>query len=225
MRMFLLCIMLFFIISMPSFAAEPACELGSLVPVSDLLEPVFSKSGNIYYRDNSGNTIQITRTGKDSSPVLSPNKKMIAFVRTGNQVIPDDCDIDEKYGNEIWIYDFFTNKEKRLVKNNFECDQPTKQIVDPDYLLFSLDSRTLYFETSAWTTSGAVHAVDINGKHLRFVTDGGGLRIVQSGPYKGDLIVNQHRYRFKGDTPLGSYNWDWLFTPAGKQVKLYKKVD
>jgi hypothetical protein len=32
--------------------------------------------------------------------------------------------------------------------------------------------------------------------------------------------VNQHRYRFKGDTPLGSYNWDWLFTPSEKQIKL-----
>jgi hypothetical protein len=150
--------------------------------------------------------MQITRTGKDSSAVLSPNKKMIAYVRIGNQVISESCDIDAKFGKEIWLYNFSTKKEQRLVKDNFECDKPKKRIVDPDYLLFSPDSRTLYFETSAWTTSGAVHAVDANGKNLRFVTDGDDLRIVQSGPYKGDLIVNQHRYRFKGDTPLGSYN-------------------
>jgi hypothetical protein len=74
-------------------------------------------------------------------------------------------------------------------------------------------------------TSGAIHAVDVDGNHLRFVTDGSELRVVQSGPYKGDIIVNQHRYRFKGDTPLGSYDWDWLFTPTGKQIKLYKKED
>ena len=74
-------------------------------------------------------------------------------------------------------------------------------------------------------TSGAIHAVDVDGKHLRFVTHGGELRVVQSGSYKGDIIVNQHRYHFKGDTPLGSYNWDWLFTPTGKQIKLYKKLD
>lgn len=224
MRNFLLYAVLFFVILTKSFANEPTCQLGSLMLVPDSLAPVFSKSGNIYYRDSSGHTIQITQTGKDSSPELSPNKKMIAFIRTGNQVIPNRCDVDAKYGNEIWLYDFSTKKEKRLVKNNFECDEPIKRIVDPDYLLFSLDSRTLYFETSAWTTSGAIHAVNINGKYLRFVTDGGNLRVVQSGPYKGDLIVNQHRYRFKGDTPLGSYDWDWLFTPTGKQIKLYKKV-
>ena len=225
MRTFLFYAILLFVISMTSFANEPTCQLGSLGPVSDSLVPVFSKSGNIYYRNNSGHTIQITRTAKDSSPVLSPNKKMIVFVRIGDQVIPDSCDINAKYGNEIWLYDFATKKEKRLVKNNFDCDKPKKQIVDPDNLLFSPDSRTLYFETSAWVTSGAVHAVDINGKHLRFLTDGSELRVVQSGPYKGDLIVNQHRYRFKGDTPLGSYDWDWLFTPTGKQIKLYKKED
>lgn len=43
------------------------------------------------------------------------------------------------------------------------------------------------------------------------------------GKYKGDIVANQHRYRFRGDTPLGGYDWDWLFTPAGKQIKLYKK--
>lgn len=225
MRIFLLYSMLFFIISITSFADEPACHTVSLVPISDSFSPVFSKSGNIYYRDNSGRTIQITRTGKDSSPVLSPNKKMIAFARIGNQVIPDSCDIDAKYGNEIWLYDFSTKKEKRLVENNFQCDKPKKQITDPRDLLFSPDNKMIYFITSAWTTSGAVHAVNVNGKHLRFVTDGNEFEIVQAWPYKGDLVVNQHRYRFKGDTPLGSYDWDWLFSPTGKQIKLYKKMD
>ena len=67
--------------------------------------------------------------------------------------------------------------------------------------------------------------MDVDGNHLRFVTAGGRLRVVQYGKYKDNIIVNQHRYRFKGDTPLGSYNWDWLFTPTGKQIKLYKKED
>lgn len=36
-----------------------------------------------------------------------------------------------------------------------------------------------------------------------------------------DLIINQHRYHDGGR----SYNWDWLFTPNGKQIKLYRKWD
>src|SRR3990167_5779462 len=225
MGKFILCLILFFISSMMSFASDEMCQMASLVPISKSVEPVFSKSGNIYYIDNNGRTIQITREANDSSPVLSPDKKTIAFVRVGNQVIPDSCDMDAKYGNEIWIYSFSTKKEKRLVENNFECDKPKKQILDPHDLFFSPDSKMVYFLTAAWVTSGAIHAADINGKRVRFVTDGNEFHIVQSGLYKGDLIVNQHRYRFKGDTPLGSYDWDWLFTPTGKQIKLYKKMD
>ena len=56
-------------------------------------------------------------------------------------------------------------------------------------------------------------------------TDGSELRVVQSGQYKGDIIINQHRYRFKNNTPLGSYDRDWLFTPTGKQIKVYEKMD
>jgi hypothetical protein len=70
-----------------------------------------------------------------------------------------------------------------------------------------------------------VHAIDVDGNHLRFVTDGSELRVVQDGPYKGDVIIRQHRYRFKGDTPLGSYDWDWLFTAKGRRIKVYKKED
>ena len=84
---------------------------------------------------------------------------------------------------------------------------------------FSPDSKTLYFATSAWATSGAIHAIDVNGKNLRFITAGNEYHVVTHGKYRGDLIVNQHRYHDQG----GSYDWDWLFTPQGKQIKLYRK--
>jgi hypothetical protein len=74
--------------------------------------------------------------------------------------------------------------------------------------------------------SCAVHTVGVDENHLRFVTDGSSeLRVVQDGPYKGGVIVRQHRYRFKGSTSLGSYDWDWLFTPKGGRIKVYKKED
>ena len=114
-----------------------------------------------------------------------------------------------------------TKKERLFVANKFACEEPTEKIVDSQNLQFSPDSKELYFETSAWTVSGAIHAVQIDGKNLRFVTDGSEYHVVMRGHYKGDLIVNQHRYHDRG----GSYDWDWLFTPTGKQIKLYKKED
>ena len=51
------------------------------------------------------------------------------------------------------------------------------------------------------------------------MTPGNEYRVVMDGKYTSDLIVTQHRYREQG----GSYDWDWLLTPAGKQIKLYRK--
>ena len=213
MRNLLLHMTLLFLSSMASYASELACQIGSFEPVSTSLTPVFSKSGNIYYTDSNGHSIKITQTNKDSSPVLSPNKKLIAFIRKSNKIIPESCDIDVKYGSEIWLYDLSTKKEKRLVKNNFECDKPKKQIVDPRDLLFSPDNKTLYFMTAAWTTSGAVHGVYVDNSKERFIIDGNGIEIVLKGDYSGYLIVNQHRYFIGG----GSYDWYWLVNPNGKE--------
>lgn len=158
--------------------------------------------------------------------VKSPNGQWVATVRKSHYIIPNECSYFSEqgnYANEIWLIDRQKQTQKILVSPKFECHDAKKMIIDPHNLQFSPDNKTLYFETSAWATSGAVHAVNVDGTHLRFVTDGDDLRIVRSGAYRGDLIVNQHRYRFKGDTPLGSDNWDWLVTPAGKQIKVYRK--
>ena len=189
---------------------------------------VFQINGSIYLYSKFGDfTTRLTKSSHDSNPVLSHNEHWVAFLRKARFPIPKTCrayyDKNDRYGKEIWIYDLKTMKEQLLVENNFSCNHLTKIIIDPADLKFSPDSKTLYFETSAWETSGAIHSVKINGNHLRFVTDGNEYHVVKNGKYKGDLIVNQHRYRFKGDTPLGSYDWDWLYTPDGKQIKLYRK--
>lgn len=171
---------------------------------------------------------QLTQNEKLIEQIESPDGKWIAFVKKSNYIVPSNCFYfleKGEHANEIWIVNTSEMTKKLLVKPHFSCGDVSKVILDPNNLQFSPDSKTLYFETSTWVTSGAVHAVDVDGNHLRFVTDGSDLRVVQSGPYKGEIIVNQHRYRFKGDTPLGSYDWDWLYTPTGKQIKLYKKED
>lgn len=178
---------------------------------------VFSKEGNIYYEPNEGKTLKLTTKNIDENPILSPNRHFIAFIRRSNQIIPKGCgdfsDTGSKYGNEIWIYDFESKKERLLVANNFDCNTPEKLIVDPTDLQFSPDSKTLYFITSAWVTSGAVHAVNTDGTGQRYVIPANSLEVIPIGEYKGFLIVNQHRY-FIG---AGSYDWYWVFSPSGKE--------
>jgi dipeptidyl aminopeptidase/acylaminoacyl peptidase len=179
-------------------------------------------------KETNARILLLTKDAKLTDLTESPDGKWIAFVKKSNYTIPSNCFYFYEKGeqaDEIWIINTTEMTKKLLVAPHFSCGDVSKIIIDPHNLQFSPNSKTLYFETSAWVTSGAIHAVDVDGNHLRFVTDGSELRVVQSGLYKGDIIVNQHRYRFKDDTPLGSYNWDWLFTPTGKQIKLYKKMD
>ncbi|OGT45383.1 MAG: hypothetical protein A3E83_00120 [Gammaproteobacteria bacterium RIFCSPHIGHO2_12_FULL_41_20] len=208
MRLFIFWYLIFFLTPY-SFAMNKSSS-------ENFLTQVYSKSGNIYYSQSRNHVIQITHSGKDSSPILSSNKKMIAFIRIGNQVIPKRCDANTKteteYGNQVWIYDIRTKKERLLVKNNFQCNQAEKQIIDPSDLLFSPDNKILYFITSAWVTSGALHAININGTKEHYITSANSFEVVTKGEDKGYLIVYQHRYFIGG----GTYDWYWLISPNGK---------
>jgi len=146
--------------------------------------------------ENDTKILRLTRNEKITESIKSPNGKWIVFVKKSNFTIPSNCFYPAEKGeqaNEIWIINTKEMSKKLLVAPHFNCGDVSRVIIDPHNLQFSPDSRTIFFETSAWVTSG-------------------------------DIIINQHRYRFEGDTPLGSYNWDWLFTPEGKQIRLYKKV-
>ena len=184
---------------------------------------VFEKRGNIYYVINH-RVIQITTSGKDNHPILSPTNKTIAFVRQSDIAIPKGCgyiSYADEYANQIWIYDIATKKEKLLVKNNFSCDKLEKLIIDPNDLQFSPDSKTIYFATSAWVTSGALHAININGTNLRYIAPANSYRVIYDGKYKNKLIILQHRYFPQG----GSYDWYWLYTLQGKQIKALGPMD
>jgi hypothetical protein len=133
-------------------------------------------------------------------------------------MIPERCrafaDTRTPYGDQIWIFNIEQKKEQLLVNNVFSCSKPTEMIIDPKQLTFSPDSKTLYFLTSAWATSGAVHAVNINEAVERYLLPANSLAVATDEEYKGNLILNQHRYFIGG----GSYDWYWLFTPEGKEI-------
>ena len=69
-------------------------------------------------------------------------------------------------------------------------------------------------ETYAWTTSNALHAVNIADAKQRYLLPANSLAVATDEEYKGNLILNQHRYFIGG----GSYDWYWLFTPEGKEI-------
>ena len=186
---------------------------------------IFVKNGNIYYLQSGKYYKQITNAARDHDPVLSSDGKMIAFIRKGKKIAPKECrqlaNIDDKFGDEIWLYSFKSKKEKLLVENNFSCDKPEEEIVDPSSLKFSPDNKTIYFLTSAWVTSSALHKVNIDGTHQQYLMPANLFYVVLSGRHRGDLIVQQHHYLANA----GSVEESSFFSPQGRALaSLYKSL-
>ena len=84
-----------------------------------------------------------------------------------------------------------------------------------EYLKFSPDNKVLFFLTSAWVTSGALHVININGSKPRYLQPANSFDVIKHGKYKGKLVIQQHQYASGG----GSYEGCWLYTSEGKKVR------
>ncbi len=160
----------------------------------------------------------ITHGGRDFDPVLSPDGKRVVFLRlTGGKPL-EDCaaEATTTKAQELWSVAADGSGALRLLglKGNSDVE---KTLCAFDSMQFSSDGRLLYFETPAWATSGAIHVYDFKTGKERYFLPGNGLQVLnrcRDARYRDALIVAQHRY-FVFE---GSFDWLWLFSPAGKQI-------
>lgn len=202
----------FFILSFPGFPSAYAEEQVS-VTIHD---------GNIYYSRDGAEAITLTSAGRDRAPILSPNGKMITFIRksftqadylVGSQ---EDWETSAPMADQIWIIQTNGQNGKLIVKEKVLQDRPEGRVahISDESLKFSPDGRSLYFISDAWVTSGAIHVVDMENASEKFLLAGNSIEVISRGERKGCLIVNQHRYFLGG----GSYDWFWLFEPNGTEI-------
>ena len=186
--------------------------LGFSAVTSALSQSVSVKDGNIQFTDKAGQTTAITSGGRDSGPVLAPDGKWVAFVRKvdGKKISTGSDEIDP---TELWQVRT-DGKEASLLVKCRAAEKPESLVAGFENLQFSTNGKLLYFCSSAWATSGAVHVVDTTNRKERYLFPGNNLKIVTSGEYKDCLLVQQHKYFVGG----GSYDWFWLLRPDGKEV-------
>lgn len=125
--------------------------------------------------------------------------------------------------NELWLKKDATGEERLLVACK-DDEKMENEICDIENPRFSPDKTKVYFESSAWATSGAVHIVDLKTGKEKFVCDANGYQVVDSGKYSGDIIVNKHKY-YKGPDG-GSYDHYFVVDENGKELlDLGEEVD
>lgn len=174
---------------------------------------VTARDGNIFISAD-GVEKQLTSTGRDSNPVLDPQRKWLVFTRSiDGKPIQTGNDPDGYPPAELWQIRV-DGKEPLMLLRTRNSEKMESVIAGFENVQFSSDGRLVYFVTPAWATSGAVHVVDTTNRKERFVVAGNDLEVVHSGEYRDHLLVRQHRYFMGG----GSYDWFYLFTPQGKEV-------
>jgi dipeptidyl aminopeptidase/acylaminoacyl peptidase len=186
---------------------------GCFIQFASAAEPaVETKDGNIFLRSGDGSAKQLTQSGRDSAPVISPDGRWIVFVRAvpGKTISTGS---GEEQAAELWQVRA-DGKEPTLLVAPRAAEDMKNVIASFQDVRFSSDGRHVFFVTPAYATSGAVHAVDTTNRKQHFVMAGSGLELVPSGEYKDCLLVEQHRYFIGG----GSFDWIWLFRPDGKEI-------
>lgn len=178
---------------------------------------VSEHGGNIFIVSDAGVKKQLTSSGRDSDPVLDPAGEWVVFVRRTSKE-PVSSGADDHPASELWQIRA-DGKEPLMLVATHDAEEMENVIASFHQIQFSTDGRRVYFITAAWATSGAVHVVDTTNRKERFVVSGNDLRVVPSGEYRDHLLVSQHRYFLGG----GSYDWYYLFTPAGKEVGVVGK--
>jgi Tol biopolymer transport system component len=157
----------------------------------------------------------LTETGADGSPVISSDGKLIAFTRERPSQHDDSEDAGSGPLRDVYVMRLADRSVTKIVSASHAA-KPEDELSGINSLAFSPDGSTLYFNSAAWATSYAIHAVPVRGGQQRFVTDGNGLAVVRRGKYVGCLVTSQHRY-MEGH---GSWNPFVLVSPAGQQIKV-----
>lgn len=174
----------------------------------------YAKNGALYVVGANGKTKQLSGFSKVKDAALWPDRTHIAFIK-GTTAKPIPTGSGDAPADQVWLAEADGRVPTLLVTSRDVPD--VKNILGGlTAPCFAPSGRTVYFLSQAYAVSDAVHAVDVATKAVRFVCAGNTVEVVTKGVFRGDLIVQQHRYR-AGEG--GAYDDFWLINPRGKDIK------
>ena len=192
-------------------AATPAAEPRTA-------DTVIERDGAIVLQERGGRDCPLTAAQGFVDPALSPDGKSVAAIKVERAGEPQTGEAR----SALWLIDVPTGAARQLVSSAPAEDlrQNLAAMWQPE---FSADGKAIYVEADAWTTSSAIHRVELATGAHRFVTDGEMLGLVPRGKFAGYLLVQKHKYH--GAPKFGSYNPVYVVRPDGKQARLIPGSD
>lgn len=198
-------------------AAPVAAPAAPATPAVAAPPHVYSDAGNIFIEKNGVKT-QLTRSEQDIRPALAPNGASVVYTRQGRGRSVPGYDlgqfcVDTPKADELRQVNVDGSGDRLLLEGR--KGEAEQQLCDFRSKQFSSDGRRLYFLAPGWTTSGALHVYDTRTGEQHFLLPANDLLVLSfcSNEYKDDLVVQAHRYLVFG----GSYDWYWLYDPAGRK--------
>lgn len=153
----------------------------------------------------------------ERAKATSPDGRLTAWTKAG----AGPAGASAQPATSLWLTDTRTGTSRQLYRGRRSTNpkQDRSSLANPD---FSLDGGYVYVEADAYATSPAVHQINVRTGVARYVTDGALYGILRDGPWRGYLVVQQHRYRSNGN---GSYDPFIVVRPDGRQIAIIPGTD
>lgn len=176
---------------------------GLLMAGSAMADQVRVITGDLILSKDDGSQTTLVDSNDIREATMSPDGNWIAYVRAPGAG-----------REEIWLMDSRSKVSRKLLSSKPHQD-PKKNLTDFNTLAFSASSRQLFFLSSAWGDSDALHRMSLTSSRALFITDANDLRVITRGPKAGSLLVQQTHSYYDG---AKRNRWS-LVTSGGREVR------
>jgi hypothetical protein len=184
---------------------------------------VEERNGNIMFTDSTGHSRQLTSSGKDYTPFLSPDKRTVVFARKRLEApYPNQPSEMEILKSELWLVDIGGKEAPRPIFQGAVIPPDGRKLQSFSGPQLSPDGRYCYFLAEYAATSHALCRLDMRTQRAVLISGALEFALVPSGPWRGYPVANvrtsERDPSIGDDNEYPNYPW-FLLSPTGRKIK------